>query len=277
MTILVTGGRGHVARSVVEQLLDRGEKVRLASRQPNAVVASKSVEVVEAGVSRPDTLPQALAGVSKVFLYADPQGIDSFVAAAQNAGVEHIVLLSASPVTSANPAANPLAIMHRAAEQALIESKLPWTFLRPATFATNTLQWADSIRTEGVVRAAFPEAYNDAIHEADIAAVAVRALTETGHNGRAYLMTGPESVTQRQQVEAISVAIGRPLDFVELTADEYRQMLSRWGDGLVDQLLSYLIENNGVPMPVINTVELVTGQPARTFARWACDHAADFQ
>ncbi|GGM52717.1 nucleotide-diphosphate-sugar epimerase [Longimycelium tulufanense] len=277
MTILVTGGRGHVARAVVQQLLDVGEKVRLASRNPTAVTAPDSVEVVGADLTRADSLIPALAGVSKVFLYADPAGIDNFVEAAQKADVEHVVLLSASPVTGANPGANPLAVMHKAAEQALLDSELSWTFLRPATFATNTLQWAYSIRTEGVVRAAYPEAYNDAIHEADIAAVAVRALTEDGHVGRAYLMTGPESVTQRQQVEAISAAIGRPVEFVELTPAEYRETLARWGGGLVDQLIRYLAENDGVPMPVINTVELVTGRPARTFDEWARDHADDFR
>ncbi|GGM79522.1 nucleotide-diphosphate-sugar epimerase [Longimycelium tulufanense] len=277
MTILVTGGRGHVARSVVGQLLEVGEKVRVASRNPTAVTAPDSVEVVGADLTRVDSLIPALAGVSKVFCYADPAGIDSVVTAAQDAGVGHVVLLSASPVTAANPGANPLAVMHRAAEQALLDSELSWTFLRPATFATNTLQWAQSIRREGVVRAAYPEAHTDAIHEADIAAVAVRALTEDGHVGRAYLMTGPESVTQRQQVEAISAAIGRPVEFVELSPADYRATLAQWGADAVEEVLRHLAATDGVRQPVIDTVEVVTGRPARTFAQWARDHADDFR
>ncbi|MGK5627224.1 NAD(P)H-binding protein [Streptomyces sp. URMC 123] len=278
MTILVTGGRGHVARSLVDQLVESGQRVRVATRDASALTAPAGAEVVEADLTRAETLPAALSGVSKVFLYADPQGVDVFVEAAREAGVEHVVLLSASPVTAANPDLNPLARMHRAAERALIASDLPWTFLRPGAFATNTLQWAASIRDEGVVRAPYPEAHIDAIHEADIAAVAVRALTETGHEGRAYLMTGPESVTQRQQVEAISKAIGRLVEFVELTPAEYRETLSRWGsDELVDQLLRYLSEQDGIPMPVVNTVELMLGRPARTYAEWATDHADDFR
>ncbi|MEU8891115.1 NAD(P)H-binding protein [Streptomyces sp. NPDC048442] len=278
MTILVTGGRGHVARGVVEQLLERTDRVRVATRDASALRPPAGVEVVEADLTRPETLPAALDGVEKVFLYADPQGIDAFTKAAGEAGVRHIVLLSASPVTAANPDLNPLARMHRSAERVLLDSGLAWTFLRPATFATNTLQWAASIRDEGVVRAPYPEAHNDAIHEADIAAVGVRALTEPGHEGRAHLLTGPVSITQRQQVEAIAKATGRPVEFVELQPDEYRRTLSKWGsDELVDQLLRYLSEQDGIPMPTVNTVELLLGRPARTFAEWAADHADDFR
>ncbi|GAA1288099.1 NAD(P)H-binding protein [Saccharothrix xinjiangensis] len=266
-----------MARAVVARLLEHGHEPRVASRQPDATGAPAGVELVEADLTRPETFRAALEGVSKVFLYAEPKGIAGFLDEAGRAGVEHVVLLSASPVTSADPDRNPLARMHRSAERALIDSGLPWTFLRPATFATNALQWTWSIRAEGVVRAAYPEAHNDAIHEADIAEVAVRALTEPGHVGRAHLMTGPESLTQRRQVELIGKAIGREVEFVEQTPAEYRATLDQWSNGeLTDQLLRYLSDNDGVPVPVINTVELVTGRPARTFEQWALDHAADF-
>lgn len=93
MTALVTGGRGHVARAVVDRLPAVGQQVRVASRKPQEVVLPAGVEVVKADLSDPDTLPGLLDGVSKVFLYADPKGIDGFVAAAEASGSPHIVVL----------------------------------------------------------------------------------------------------------------------------------------------------------------------------------------
>ncbi|MCF3178344.1 NAD(P)H-binding protein, partial [Streptomyces sioyaensis] len=108
-------------------------------------------------------------------------------AAAEAAGSPHIVLLSTSSLTRENAENNPIAQMHVAVETRLQASGLPWTFLRPGTFATNTLQWAPAIRATGTVKAPYPQAHASAIHEADIADIAVRAFTESGHEGQAYL------------------------------------------------------------------------------------------
>src|SRR5205807_794597 len=107
-------------------------------------------------------------------------------------------------------------------------------------FATNTLHWADAIRAHGVVRAPYPQAHTDAIHEDDIAGVAALALTQDGHTGAAYRLSGPESLTQERQAQHIAEAIGRPLRFEEMTPDEYREQLSLWGQGYIaDALLAY--------------------------------------
>lgn len=279
MTILVTGGRGHVARSIVRQLLAAGETVRVGSRSPAEVEAPQGTEKVEVDLARPETLPAALHGVSKAFVYADPAGLGPFVDAAVAAGVKHVVLLSAGVVALPEHADfNHMARMHRTAEQALIDSGIPWTFLRPGAFHTNTLHWAPSIRADRAVRAAHPGTHVDTIHEDDVAAVAVCAFTEPGHEGASYQMTGPESITQGEQVKLIGEAIGHHVQFVELTAEQYKQELGDLApEEAVDQLLSFLAEYDGVPVPIVDTVAEVTGRPARTFAQWAVDHADDFR
>ncbi|WP_039937302.1 SDR family oxidoreductase [Streptomyces himastatinicus] len=278
MTILVTGGRGHVARAVVDGLLGAGERVRVASRDPEKAVLPDGVETVRADLSDPDTLPAALAGVTKVFLYADAKGVDGFVAAAEAAGAPHTVLLSALGVEEGDPVTDPIVRMHRAAEDALRGSRLSWTFLRPGSFATNTLQWAPAIRATGTVRAPYPLAHSASVHEADIADVAVLALTAPGHEGKAYPLSGPESVTQQDQIDCLAKATGRPIRLEEITAEEYRATLSQWGDEeMVDTLVGHLVEADGRPAPVFSTYTDLTGEQARGYAQWATDHADDFR
>ncbi len=237
------------------------------------------METVEADLARPETLPAALAGVRKVFLYALPQGIGDFLGAAAAAGVEHLVLLSSQTVVDAFPEQKPIAEMHREVEEAITASGIAHTFLRPHNFASNILMWGwpESIRTESRVRFPYPGSHSDAIHEKDIAAVAVAALTEEGHENQAYFISGPESVTQRRQLEVIAGALGRPLEFEELTESEARRALEPivpvW---VMDAVVGYWAHSDGVPTHLSNTVERITGRPARSFAEWVSDHLADF-
>ncbi len=266
MTVLVTGARGNVGRHVVEGLLDAGVKVRAAGRDPRAVRVPAGVEVVAADLADPATLPAALAGVSRVFLYNEPQGVDGFVEAARAAGVAHVVLLSSASV--AGPEDNPIARWHLATERPLADSGIPYTFVRPGAFATNTLRWSAQVRT-GTVRLPYPGSHSTPIHERDIAAVATRALTGDSLMNAAPLLSGPESLTQERQVELIGEAIGRTLTCEELPPEEARGIVP-------DVLLAYLAAGDGRPMPVETAVEDITGRPALTYARWARDHAADF-
>jgi uncharacterized protein YbjT (DUF2867 family) len=278
MTVLVTGGRGHVARAVVDGLLAAGQQVRVASRCPEETVVPAEVETVRVDLADPETLPAALDGVTKVFLYADARGIDGFVKAAEAAGSPHIVLLSALGVEEGDPANDPIVRMHRAAETSLRHSGLRWTFLRPGSFATNTLQWAPAIRATGTVKAPYPQAHAASIHEADIADIAVLALTRPGHEGRTYPLSGPESVTQQEQIDCLSEATGRQIRLEEVSTTEYRATLGQWGDEeLVNTLVKHLVDADNRPAPVYTTYPDLTGEQGRTYARWAADHAADFR
>ena len=170
-------------------------------------------------------------------------------------------------------------------------SGLEWTHIRPADFASNTLRlWGTMIRSSRVVRYAQPSAPSLAIHEADIAAVAVEALTSDGHTGRWYDLTGPELITRRDQVAAIGAALGEEVRFEEVSASEARDILRAqggWGAENADFLLGFAdYSADGpsfddvdwsaalVPLP---TVEQVLGRPAKTYAEWARDNVAAFR
>jgi uncharacterized protein YbjT (DUF2867 family) len=276
MTILVTGARGGVARSLVQQLLAAGLPVRAAGRDPAAARLPGGVEAVRADLAEPGTLGPALDGVRRVFLYAERQGLGGFTERARAAGAEHIVLLSAAGADAAS--ADPIARLHGEAEEGVARSGIAWTFLRPGGFATNALQWAGTIRADGTVRDPFPESWTAPIHEADIAAVALRALTEPGHAGTAPVLTGPERLTRRRQAERIGEAIGRRITVERQDLDEHRRDLARWGPPEVaEALIRHAAAAVDAPPPVTGDVERITGRPARTFAAWARDHAADFR
>ncbi|MEV3993901.1 NAD(P)H-binding protein [Streptomyces sp. NPDC049837] len=277
MTVLVTGATGSVGRHVVERLVAAGATVRALTRNPATAGLPEGVDVHEGDLTRPDTLRAALRGVERLYLFPVPETAREVVAAAKEAGVSRIVVLSSSSVLDES-GDNHSGEYHRAVERAVEESGIDWTFVRPDEFATNVLwKWGHSIRAEGVVRAPYGNAPRVLIHEADVAAVAVTALLEDGHAGKAYVLTGPEAITQADQVRAISGALGREIRFEEITPDEARELMGHAMPApVVEMVLGYLADAVVNPPSVADTVERVTGVPARTFAQWAADHAADF-
>ena len=154
-----------------------------------------------------------------------------------------------------------------------------WTFLRPGMFAANALTWwAPQIRAgKDVVRWPHVAAPTAPIHERDIAAVAVRALCEDGHAGAEYVLTGPESMSQFEQVRTIGRVIGRSLRMEEISPDEARrELLALMPAFVVNMLLDAWAAAIGQPALVTSTVREITGTPARTFLEWATGHAAEF-
>lgn len=266
-----------MGRLVVGHLVAAGVRVRALTRHPATAALPDGVEVREGDLRQPDTLRAALYGVERLYLFPVPETAREVVAAAREAGVRRIVVLSSSSVLDTS-GGNHSGEHHRAVERAVEEAGVEWTFVRPDEFAANVLwKWADSIRTEGVVRAPYGNAARVPVHEADIAAVAAIALLEDGHVGQAYVLTGPEAITQADQVRAIAEATGRPIAFEEITPDEARKAMETVMPApVVEMVLRYLADAvTDQPVPV-DTVERITGRPARTFARWAADHAADF-
>jgi uncharacterized protein YbjT (DUF2867 family) len=193
-----------------------------------------------------------------------------------------IVLLS-SPLKTAHPffqQPNPARELGLQIERLIETSGLEWTFLRPGIFAANALSWwAPRIRAGvDVVRWPHATAATAPIHERDIAAVAVRALCEDGHAGAEYVLTGPQSLSQFEQISIIGGAIGRPLRMEEISPDEARnELLTLMPAAVVNMLLDAWAATIGQPALVTSTVTEITGAPARTFRDWAADHAAEFQ
>jgi uncharacterized protein YbjT (DUF2867 family) len=269
MSVLVIGAYGNVGSRVVAELRSAGTSVRGTSRAPRTGGLPDAVEMVRLDLGEPATLPPALDGIKKVFLYADPAGITEFVSAARAAGVEHIVLLSSASVVEPATRNSRNAQRHSAVEEALRESGIAWTFLRPTTFAANQLQWAPAIRSGEVLRIPFLHLRHASIHERDIADVAVRVLTGAGHEGTAYWLTGPQALTRQEHIEAIAAAIGRPIDVVEVAPEDAEPRIPEFVIRMTAELMA-------APCVVTSTVEEITGVPARSFRRWAEDHVEDF-
>jgi uncharacterized protein YbjT (DUF2867 family) len=278
MTILVTGARGHVGRAVLTGLLAAGETVRASSRDPKPGEFPGGVEVVRADLAKPESFADLLAGVRKVFLYANADAPAEFAAAARRAGVEHVVLLSSNSVLFPDAEDNPIARLHIAAERALEDSGIDWTFVRPAFFATNTLRW-QSIRTERVLRTAFPDGSTSLVHERDIGAVSVRALVDDSHRGQAYLVLGAGPLTVREQVSVIAAALGEPVRLEVVDVDAYRaELLTQMPAAIVERLIQVRGEVPQVPAEFrVDALPAVLGRPPLSFDEWARDHADDFR
>jgi uncharacterized protein YbjT (DUF2867 family) len=280
--ILVIGGTGTVGRQVVSQLAATGAKVRALARNPNAAGFPPPVEVVRGDLTLPETLDSCLEGIDTVFLvWTAPAA--AVAPALERIGnrARRIVFLSA-PLKTAHPLfqqPNPSRSIAEQIERLIETSGLQWTFLRPGMFAANALSWwAPQIRVGDVVRWPYLAVPTAPIDERDIAAVAVRALCEDGHGGAEYVLTGPQSLSQFEQVSSIARVIGRSLSIEEISPDEARRELLTIGPLVaVNMLLQAWDAAIGQPAHVTSTVAEITGTPPHTFLEWATDHVAAFR
>ncbi|MFF0866298.1 NAD(P)H-binding protein [Nonomuraea sp. NPDC003560] len=271
MTTLVTGARGAVATALIGLLRERGLSVRPASKAP------ADPSVVRCDLGDPSTFDRALAGVTSVFLYAEPSHAQEFAAAAEAAGVEHVVLLSSAAVLMPDPDSNPLAATHLVPERALAASPVPSTVLRPGTFCGNAMAWSRAIKSGTPINLPYPHAHVDAIHEADIAAVAAAVLADPALGGRAYTLTGPQSLTFTDQIEILSRVTGRDIAITPVTRQEWTAEMAQYMNAaLADALLDYWQSCDGRPIELTPVVAELTGTPARTFASWAEENRAAF-
>ena len=280
--ILVTGATGTVGREVVAQLLQAGQSVRAMTRNPAQAQIDRRVEVVTGDFSVPETLARAVEGTERVFsLTFGPQtGVQErhLARAAKAAGVHHIVKLSA--LGGDNETRNTIRKWHDEGEQAIRDTGIALTVLRPGAFMSNALHWRESIRAHGKVFSNYGDGKLPPVHPRDIAAVAVRALTADGHAGRVYPLTGPEALSVSEQVEILSAATGKRLEYVPVTDEAARTGFEQAGMPafLIDALLPFAaFIRSGRAAEVVDTVEAVTGRPALTFRDWARENAAAFQ
>jgi uncharacterized protein YbjT (DUF2867 family) len=281
--ILIIGGTGNVGRQVVSQLGAAGKPLRVMTRNPDAAGLSAQVEVVHGDLTVPETLDPCLQGVETVFLVwvappsAAPRALERIAHHARR-----IVFLTA-PLKTPHPffqQPNPSRDMAEGIERLIETSGLDWTFVRAGMFAGNARHfWGPQIRAGGVVRWPCLDAPTAPVDERDIASVAVRTLLEDGHAGAEYVVTGPQSLTQAEQIHTIGRAIGRSLRVEEISPEEARsELLPVLGSlTFVNMLLGAWAAAIGQPAFVTSTCAEVTGVPARTFLEWATDHAAEFR
>jgi uncharacterized protein YbjT (DUF2867 family) len=272
MKIMVAGATGTVGRNLVEQLYNSGHQVLALTRNPAKANFPKGVEVVAGDLANPSSFAAALEGVEGLHLinfdggsYGLLQTGAEIISLAEKAGVKRVtVLLGGEKGT---------------VEEAVEASSMAWTFLQPVEFMSNMLEWSPSIRDEGVVKQPFASRKTAIVHEADIAAVAAVVLTEDGHGGKTYTITGGEVLTPPAMLRIIGEAIGRELKFVELTEAQARE---KWAaEGYPQEVIEFFVWAHGntpeLGYTVVPTIQQVTGRPPRTFAQWAADHADKFR
>lgn len=280
--VLVIGATGRIGRAVVSELRRAGAPVRALSRQPATGALTQGVESVAGDLTVPESLDAALRDVRVVFLVwiAGPSSMPEVVARFARS-VERVVFLS-SPHQTPHPffqQPNAMGTLHADIEHALAAAGLAPTIIRPGMLSANAVEWwADEIRAGDVVRWPYAAAETAPIDERDIAAVAARALCDSAHAGKDYVITGPDALSHADQVRILGDALERRLRFDELTPDEFRrESASRWPAPVVEMLLSAWGATIGHAAYVTSTVADVTGAPARTFGDWAMANADRFR
>lgn len=275
--ILVTGATGDVGGGVARRLLAAGEKVRVLARDPAKAAKLGDVDVAKGDLLDAAALAAAMKGAEKLFLMAHAQDLPQVaahaVAAAQAAGVRHVVLLSSYTVATHPKTA--IGRWHHEAEQAIEATKLQWTMLRPGNFSSNTLRWAPTIKGQGCVFSPDGASTSAPIDPADIAAVGAVALMANGHEGKRYVLTSEQTLSVRDQVETLARVIGKPIKFVDVPPEAARAGMLK--AGLSEELVAAVLELRGTAETLqTTTVHDVTGKPARTYEDWARAHAAAF-
>jgi uncharacterized protein YbjT (DUF2867 family) len=284
-TILVTGPTGKVGRRLIPLLVRRGATVRAASRSP--VPPRAGIEPVRFDWTDDSTYDAARKGVDAMFLVpgSTPRAdhadyIRALLDGASEAGVERVVLLSPYGVDKAPPE-NPLRRIERAVEM----SGVPYTMVRPGAFMQNFsegLRWRETfvegIRERDEIVSPGGNGVVSYVSTEDIAAVVAIALTEDGHQGKAYAPMGPEPLTLTEVAEHISWAARRPIRYVETDRTPIRDALLAAGAPPEtaehnSQLYAHAF-SSGLLGVVNDDVLDVTGCPPVTFAEFAVGAAA---
>ena len=280
-TVLITGATGNTGSAIVELLASRDVAVRIMTRDPSQVARWPDAEVVVADFDDATALAGALDGVDRAYLVtpsterAEEQQL-RFAEIAAKSGVGHLVKLSQLAAHESSPVR--FLRYHAAVERRIRELGGQYTFLRPNLFFQGLLGLAEPIRTQGKLFAPIGEARISLVDVRDIAAVAAAALTETGHAGKSYTITGPTAITHAQVAAALSTATGRDISFVdapaEVFADALRDIMPPWQvDGLIEDYAHY---SRGEAAEVSPAVADVTGQPPRNVTIFAHDYAHAF-
>jgi uncharacterized protein YbjT (DUF2867 family) len=274
--ILVAGATGNVGAELVRVLVATGEPVRALSRRPDSAAMPTGVSAVGGDLNDPDTLADALSGVRGIFVLSGYRDMPGLLRRAREAGVRQVVLLSGSSA-GARDLDNAISRYMVASEAAVREGGLRWTILRPVSFMSNTLQWADQLHSGDVVRAPFPQVRVAPIDPYDIAAVAGEALLSGDHDGRVYSLTGPESLRPADRLQVLGSVLGRELRFVGQTDAEARaEMSAAMPSQYVDAFFRFFADGMIDESTVLPTVAEVTGRPPHTFREWALAHAGAF-
>ncbi|MFD9322377.1 NAD(P)H-binding protein [Streptomyces sp. NPDC060053] len=282
-TVLVTAATGNLGPLAAAELLAAGATVRalVLPDDPHADRLPRGVEIFRGDLGDPDSLDAALEGVDGVFFMWPffTLNVDTAPEVVRRIGAvaRRVVLVSSVGVhIGLEPVDNNC---HAYLEQLLEGTTLDWTFLRTTGFHCNAMGFAPQIRSGDVVRHPYGAATRTSVHEADLAAVGAAALTQDGHAGKKYLVSGPEELSQAEQVRIIGEVIGRSLRWEDIEHDAARQAMvdTGWPPSYADGALDYFAMLTKQPEVGSNVVEELTGNPARSFRSWAMERAESFR
>ena len=270
--ILVVGSTGTVGSEVVKQLVESGQNVRALGRDPaKATKLGDAIDVAFGDLAKPETLSEAFAGAEKVFILAPPvpnmEDLEANAfAAAEEAGVKHAVYLSNF---GAGVFDDEIWRAHGTNERRLRALKMEWTILRPTRFMTNTPYGWASVREKGQLVEPHGGRKVTLIDPRDIAAVAVKALTKSGHDGKVYELTG-EALSGTEMAQCLSAALGKSIQFVDATDEETRDDLVRSGlpPPIAEKVLYYFATLREGRWYETSTLRELVGRPPRTYAAW---------
>lgn len=280
--ILITGASGNVGKEVLRQAVAAGAKVRAAFQSAGkAATAPSGVELATVDYNQPRTLHAACKGMDKVFLVGPPaQNLVALerkaVDAIKQAGGPQIVKLSAM---GGRAAIYPK--QHAESEDYIKSSGVPYTFLRPNGFMQNLVNYnAPTINTQNAFYGCQGDGKVSHIDVRDVAAVAVKALTQDGHQGMTYTLTGPRALSNMELAQILSDDLGRDISYVDLPVDQFKQALLAAGlpgwsaNALID--LQQLYRSGGASA-VTNDVEQLLRCKPRSFEQFSRDYIAAFQ
>ena len=282
--ILVTGATGSNGTEIIKRLSAQNIPVRAMVRNPDRAkeIVLPNVEVVEGNFDHPETLLEALTEVGRAFLLtnsterAEAQQL-AFVDAARQSSVKHIVKLSQFAADAHSPVR--FLRYHAAVEAAIQASGMTYTFLRPNLFMQGLLSFRSTITSQNAFYAAIGDAKVSVVDVRDIADVAVAALTEAGHEGKIYDLTGPQALTHTEMAEYLSAALKRQIAFVDIPPDQMREAMIGFGmpawqaDGLIEDYAHY---RRNEAAAIASGIEDATGQAPRQLEEFARDYATVF-
>lgn len=278
--IVVTGATGNVGSEIVAMLASSGHPVRAMTRRPGEVRLPDGVETVYGDAADPASLDEAFRGTDGAFLMTTQQmgtaphpthGIN-LAEAAHRAALQYVVQLSSYAV-----GANDLFRWYAEADAAVVDTGIDYTILKPGRFMSNALQWAPLIRRGDEVHVPFATKPAASIDPADIAAIAVAALTTGAHRNTAYQLSGPQVLTPTEELDILAETLQRPLRLIELSTDEAKAGMRASGmpPDIVDQMINnYLETDDGTH--VLPDMPRLLGRQPNTFAQWARNHASAF-
>ena len=279
--ICITGAGGTVGKEVVKQLELAKVPYRAAyfSFEKVEAALAKGIDAIIIDYNRPETLRKAFKGCDKLFLLG-PNALNqtqlelNAVEAAKAVGVQYIVKQS---VMGAEGEDFSLALIHRPVEKAIESSGMAWTFLRPNSFMQNVVTFmSETIKAESAFYSASGEAKIAHVDVRDIAAVAVKALTESTHGGQAYTLTGPEAITYDELANELSKVLGRSISHISLSPSDLKHGMLAEGmpEAIAERMLDlerYYREDRA--SRITNDIKQVTGNEPSRFTQYTRDYA----